>query len=125
AACGASGAAKSGTKRLTIAVEGDPKSLNEIIDPGLGIRILVNTQDGLLNRSADYRTIVPGIAKSLPEIVNPTTYKFTLRDDVTFHNGDPVTVDDIIYSLMRLKTDPKVTFGAIYQTNLDSVTAPD
>lgn len=30
------------------------------------------------------------------------TYTFTLREDVTFHNGDSLTADDIVYSWERL-----------------------
>jgi peptide/nickel transport system substrate-binding protein len=31
-----------------------------------------------------------------------TTYTFTLAEDATFHNGDPVTASDIVYSWERL-----------------------
>lgn len=124
-ACGGSaGTSSSGQKRLIIAMEGDAQTLNEIIDPGIGIRILNNTQDGLLNRSIDYREIVPGLAE-LPEQPDDLTYRFTLKEGVTFHTGDPVTADDVVFTLTRLMTDEKASFGGLYRDNVASVEAED
>ena len=36
------------------------------------------------------------------------TYTFTLRDGITFHNGDPVTSDDVIASINRWLPAPSV-----------------
>lgn len=124
-ACGSGDGGSGSLKRLVIAAEADPKSLNEIIDPGQGIRELVNTQDGLLNRSGDYRTVVPGLATDLPEMPDDLTYKFTLREGVSFHNGDPLTAHDVVYSLLRLKNNPKASFGALYRDTVESVEALD
>ena len=35
------------------------------------------------------------------------TYVYTLRSGITFHNGDPLTVDDVIASIARVR-DPEV-----------------
>ena len=32
----------------------------------------------------------------------PTTLRFTLRQDVRFHNGDPMTADDVVYTIRRV-----------------------
>ncbi|MGN7967066.1 ABC transporter substrate-binding protein [Microbacterium sp. 22179] len=37
------------------------------------------------------------------------TFVFTLRDDVTFWNGDPLTAEDVAYSLTRLAQDSSLT----------------
>lgn len=124
AACGGGSGAGGGSSRLVIANEGDAHSLNEIVDPGIGIRILNNTQDGLLNRSRDYREIVPGIA-DFPEQPDDVTYRFTLREGVTFHTGKPVTADDVVYTFDRLMTDENASFGALYRDNVASVEAED
>lgn len=124
-ACGGSPSSNgSGSKRLIIAMEGDAQTLNEIIDPGIGIRILNNTQDGLLNRSLDYREIVPGLA-DMPERPDDLTYRFTLKEGVTFHTGDPVTADDVVYTLTRLMTDERASFGGLYRDNVATVEAED
>jgi len=33
------------------------------------------------------------------EIVDPTTYVFRLRDGVTFHDGSPLTAEDVVFSI--------------------------
>jgi peptide/nickel transport system substrate-binding protein len=53
------------------------------------------------------------------------TYTFTLRDGITFHNGDPVTSDDVIASINRWLPAPPVknTAGFISEAvKLDDLT---
>lgn len=38
-------------------------------------------------------------------IVDDTTWTFTIRDDVVFHNGDPLTSADVKYSIERAAKD--------------------
>src|SRR5271155_997612 len=35
--------------------------------------------------------------------VNPTTWRFKLRQGVTFHDGSPLTVEDVIFSIQRAR----------------------
>lgn len=68
-------------------------------------------------------TIVPGIAEvSTPD---DTTYVIALRDGVTFWNGDPVTADDVAFSLGR-NMDPAIPgfYGAQY-ANVASIDVTD
>jgi peptide/nickel transport system substrate-binding protein len=39
------------------------------------------------------------------ERVESGTVRFTLRDGITFHNGDPVTSEDVRHSLRRIETE--------------------
>lgn len=48
----------------------------------------------------------PQLAVALPKQIAPTTYSVTLRDAVTFHDGGPLSADDVVFTLERLK-DPK------------------
>ena len=43
----------------------------------------------------------PALAVSW-EVVEPTRVRFTLREGVTFHNGNPFTADDVVASIERL-----------------------
>lgn len=45
--------------------------------------------------------LVPGLAESWRQ-VNPTTFEFTLREGVRFHNGDLLTANDVKFSFERV-----------------------
>ena len=44
----------------------------------------------------------PALAESYELSDDGLTYTFTLREDATFHNGDSVTAQDVVYSYRRL-----------------------
>lgn len=49
--------------------------------------------------------ITPGIVTEWTNI-DPTTWELKLREGVTFHDGSPLTADDVIYSLERADEVP-------------------
>ncbi len=52
------------------------------------------------------------------------TYTFTLRPNLKFHNGDPVTADDVKFTIERI-LDPKVpAIGRSFISSVASVDAP-
>lgn len=44
----------------------------------------------------------PALAESWKTSEDQLTWTFTLREGVTFHNGDPFTADDVVYSYERI-----------------------
>ncbi len=44
--------------------------------------------------------LVPGLAQSW-QAINPTTWEFKLRPGVKFHDGSPLTAEDVVFSLDR------------------------
>jgi len=50
--------------------------------------------------------IVPGLADNWDVSEDGLTYTFHLHEGVTFHNGDPLTADDVVYTVNRMM-DPK------------------
>ena len=46
--------------------------------------------------------IVPGLADSWDVSEDGLTYVFHLHEGVTFHNGDPFTADDVVYTVNRM-----------------------
>jgi peptide/nickel transport system substrate-binding protein len=61
--------------------------------------------DTLLAREPDF-TVRPALAESLTPAADARTWTLKLRQGVTFHNGKPLTVDDVIYTFRRV-LDPK------------------
>lgn len=77
--------------------------------------------DTLVTSSADGKKVEPSLAESWEVDDAGTTYTFHLRDGVKFTNGDPVTADDVVWSLQRafdpeapmaFVSDPSATVAA-------------
>jgi len=50
--------------------------------------------------------IIPGIAKSWTVSPDRTLYRLNIRPDITFHDGTPLTTDDVVYSLNQAIYSP-------------------
>jgi peptide/nickel transport system substrate-binding protein len=57
--------------------------------------------EGLVTRDKNLK-IVPALAESW-ETLDPLHWRFHLRKGVKFHNGDPFTADDVIFSAERVR----------------------
>ena len=64
--------------------------------------VLFNMFEGLVKPNAEGE-IVPAVAEEVVKSEDGMTYTFTLREGVTFHNGDPVEMEDVLYSIERRK----------------------
>lgn len=62
--------------------------------------IIRNMYDGILTRDSAMN-IHPELAESY-EQVSPTVYEFNIREGVTFHDGTPMTAEDVKFTLDRL-----------------------
>ncbi len=54
--------------------------------------------DGLLKVGAEGE-LVPNIAKSITLSSDATVYNVVLRDDIKFHDGTPLTADDVVFTI--------------------------
>jgi peptide/nickel transport system substrate-binding protein len=70
-----------------------------------GLVVAHQAWDGLVYRDPEDFKIKPLLATSW-KWVDDTTLEFELRHGVTFHNGDPFTAADVIYTISVI-TDPK------------------
>jgi peptide/nickel transport system substrate-binding protein len=75
------------------------------IDPAKGTDfaasvLAFNLYDTLVIPTAGKPGLQPHLAKSWT--IDGNDYIFALRDDVKFHSGNPLTADDVVYSLHRL-----------------------
>src|SRR6202043_1129629 len=70
--------------------------------------------EGLVTRDRDLK-IIPALAESW-ETPDPTRWRFHLRHNVKFHNGDPFTADDVIFSADRVSATA---------SNFTSIIPPD
>ncbi|MDE1567531.1 ABC transporter substrate-binding protein [Aquabacter sediminis] len=73
-----------------------------------GIIVARHAFDNLIFRNPDTGKYEPQLATSWTW-VDPQTLDLTIRKGVTFHNGDPLTADDVVFTLnMVVSPDSKV-----------------
>lgn len=135
-ACGNGPAAQSqNVKKGGHVVEGslsDPTTFNTIFSSDTASSTILGMLfTGLLDNKAD-GSLIPAIAKSVPKVdSDQLTYKFDLRQDVTWSDGQPLTADDVVftYALMAGSTYDYKAINSRYWPDLEqylaSVTAPD
>src|SRR6478609_5713659 len=56
--------------------------------------------------SSDYNRLMPDLAEKWQVATDNKTVTFQLRRGVVFHNGMPMTAEDVIYSLDRIRKPP-------------------
>jgi peptide/nickel transport system substrate-binding protein len=91
-------AVQAGTLRFASAF--DPQSM----DPhALALlyqsRVVTQIYESLVNRDRDFR-LEPSLALSW-KMVDARTWRFALRPNVKFHDGTPLTADDVVFSIER------------------------
>ena len=87
---------------ITIALGSEPTSLDpHLVDDGGERAINDNVYETLLARTPDGE-LVPGLAAEMPTQIDDTTWQFTLRDGVTFHNGEPFNADSVVATVDRM-----------------------
>lgn len=69
-------------------------------------RIAKQIYDTLIVQTPDLE-LVPSLATEWEE-VEENLFEFKLRDDVTFHNGEDFTADDVAYTLHRATESPTI-----------------
>ncbi|MDI6863537.1 MAG: ABC transporter substrate-binding protein [Pseudothermotoga sp.] len=108
--------------RLIIAMETEPVGLDpHLVTAFASHRVLENVYDGLL-RYGENLQLVPNIAEEF-QVVDPYTIVFKIREDVKFHDGTPLTVEDVLFSFERiLNPDTKSPAAAFYQ-DVESIKA--
>jgi peptide/nickel transport system substrate-binding protein len=90
------------SQTLRYANQGDLKSLDPYtLRETTTIAHLAHVYEGLVTRDKNLK-IVPALAESW-ETPEPTRWRFHLRKNVKFHNGDPFTADDVIFSADRVR----------------------
>lgn len=80
------------------------------------------------NLADGYRTIVPSLATSWTVSDDKTTYTFSLREGVTFHDGAAFTADDVVATFNRIINPPSnVSISGIREqlALLEAITALD
>ncbi len=90
----------------------DPADTQAFITPFM---VLYALHDAVVKPMPD-KLYAPSLAESWSASEDHLTYEFVLREDVKFHNGEPVTAEDVKFSFERYR-------GTSYQLLKDQVAA--
>lgn len=98
--------------------DGDPGSLDPLRTTSVAeAHLLRDLYEGLVIHTMKGE-IAPGVAESWTTSEDGLVWRFTLRRDARWSNGEPVTASDFVFSLRRM-VDPR--HGAPYATLLDPI----
>ncbi len=113
---------------FTVAMDNEVDSFN----PFLGIEaesyeMWALMYDYLVGYSMEDMSLEPtGLAEEWETSEDGLTWTFTIRDGVTFNDGEPLTADDVAYTYNRILDGgaEAATWGG-YLTSVEEITAPD
>lgn len=110
---------------VRIGVGGSPDSLN----PGNGLLTeayvlyeLVYDTPIAINQAGDF---VPELATDWSVSDDGLTWTMTIRDDAVFHDGTPVTAEDVAFSIQLYKDTPDFPYLPSYASYFDTIEATD
>lgn len=99
--------------RLVRRLEAEPATLNPVISNDQSERdVNYYTMESLLDMDLTTGELKPLLAEKWEVAEDKVTFTFHLRHDVTFHDGAPLSADDVIYSIDRIM-DPKVDAASL------------
>ena len=86
----------------------DPHNPGEVL--GSGSRVVIDQVfDTLLKRTVD-GGVEPSLAVEMPAAQDDGSWRFSLREGVTFSNGEPFNADSVVHSVERI-IDPEFASG--------------
>lgn len=113
------GEAKAGGT-VTFALEHEIVSLDPAFSYDFSTGPVVNQITEPLMRFEKGKIVVPNLAEKV-ENPDPKTYIYEIRQGVTFSDGNPMTVDDVIFSLERTRDPKTASYVGWMFSNVDKI----
>jgi peptide/nickel transport system substrate-binding protein len=110
---------------LVAAISGEPDQLDPHLTTAYAsFQILENVYDTLVQPDAELQ-FEPALATDWVVSDDQLTWTFNLREDVTWHDGDPFTSADVVYSYERIMDEETGAANAWRFAAVEEVSAPD
>ncbi len=93
-------------------------------DANLDIWVLTNLYDTLLQPTEDGTGVQPGLATEVTPSEDGLAYTVTLRPDIKFADGSPITAEDVKWSLDRARNPDNGIWGFTLES-IESIEAGD
>ncbi len=95
--------------RLIVATAGDPKTFNPITENESSSSDIIRfLYAGLMGFDWVTQKATPGLAASYKVAEDQKTWTFTLRKNLKWSDGQPLTVDDVVFTWNEIIFNPKV-----------------
>lgn len=120
--CSSDNGGDNANTELVVANGADPVTFDiQATNDQATTRIARQIYDTLIKQTNDLE-LVPALATKW-EHIGDNVYEFTLRDDVTFHNGEKFTANDVAFTLRRAKESASIghIVGAIDPDTIEVV----
>jgi peptide/nickel transport system substrate-binding protein len=102
---------------LIAAFSADPAGFDPVRGPSGMSHVVIEQVYSTLMLLDPEANPIPGLAESYEISEDGLEYTFKLRDGVTFHNGDPLTAEDVKFSFDRLRApDSGYSYGSQVET---------
>jgi peptide/nickel transport system substrate-binding protein len=85
------------TSRIVFSSLGDPKTFNPALSQEYP-NVFIYTFEGLVTLDGITGDIIPALAESWDISEDGLTYTFTLREDLKWSDGEPLTSDDVVFT---------------------------
>lgn len=110
---------------ISIVLGSEPTTLDpQAADDGPEKNVNDNVFETIMKRDAS-GNLELGLAASPPEQIDDLTWRITLQDGVTFHNGEPLNADAVAFSVNRM-VDPELNSEQLsYFSTFESAKAVD
>jgi peptide/nickel transport system substrate-binding protein len=93
---------------ITVAIEGEPTSVDPAFDYDFISGYATSSiTEPLLEFCENDTALCPGLASDWTVSEDGLTYTLTIREGVNFHDGTPMTMEDVLFSLNRIR-DPEL-----------------
>jgi len=120
----ATGPAQGGS--IVTAIEGEPTSVDPAFDYDFVSGLATSSiTEPLLVFCENDTSLCPNLAESWTVSDDSLTYTMKIRQGVKFHDGSPMTVDDVVFSLNRIRDTALGSYVGWMLANVADVTAPD
>ncbi|MET0884823.1 MAG: ABC transporter substrate-binding protein [Mycetocola sp.] len=131
AATGCAGGGSSSPDSTAVATDGtiravataEPVTLNPVLIRDNSYRVAGAMFDGVVGTDDTGLPDDSGLATSWTS-VDDTTWQFTLRDGVTFHDGTDFSAEDVAFTIAAIQENPKAPYATFYK-RIVSVETPD
>jgi peptide/nickel transport system substrate-binding protein len=127
-----------GGNTLVFGGAADPTALDgALISDGESIRVLYQMTEGLTRLKPGTSEVEPSLAESWEASDDGLAWTFTLRDDVTFHDGEPFNAEAVCFNFERWFNFPaslqgdgttyywQYGFGGGFKTPAEGAPGPD